>query len=70
MALHLRPNDYDTLYNCACYFARAGELERALDLLERAVATGQGFRDWIEHDADLNSLRGLPRFKDIMARIE
>ena len=70
MALHLRPNDYDTLYNCACYYARAGETEQALDLLERAVATGQGFRDWIEHDADLNSLRGLARFQDIMARIE
>lgn len=70
MALHLRPNDYDTLYNCACYYARAGEPEPALGLLERAVATGQGFRDWIEHDADLNSLRGLARFRDIMARIE
>jgi adenylate cyclase len=69
MALHLRPNDYDTLYNCACYHARAGESEQALDLLERAVATGKGFRDWMEHDADLNSLRGLPRFQDIMARI-
>jgi adenylate cyclase len=70
MALHLRPNDYDTLYNCACYYARAGEPEQALDLLERAVATGQGFRDWIEHDTDLDSLRGSPRFQDIMARIE
>jgi tetratricopeptide (TPR) repeat protein len=70
MALHLRPNDYDTLYNCACYYARAGEPEQALDLLERAVATGQGFRDWIEHDTDLDSLRASPRFQDIMARIE
>ncbi|HVR82226.1 MAG TPA: tetratricopeptide repeat protein [Luteimonas sp.] len=70
MALHLRPNDYDTLYNCACYYARAGEPTRALDLLERAIATGQGFRDWIENDADLNSLRGLTRFQEIMARIE
>ncbi|MFS8064549.1 MAG: TPR end-of-group domain-containing protein [Luteimonas sp.] len=70
MVLYLRPNDYDTLYNCACYYARAGEPEPALELLERAVATGQGFRDWIGHDADLNSLRRLPRFQGIMARIE
>ncbi len=27
-----------------------GENERALDLLERAIATGGGFRDWLEHD--------------------
>ena len=69
MALHLRPNDYDTLYNCACYFARAGDSPRALDLLERAVATGQGFRDWIEHDPDLDTLRSLPRFREILRRL-
>ena len=69
-ALHLRPNDYDTLYNCACYFAQAGDADRALDLLERAVATGQGFRDWVEHDHDLASLHGLPRFRGILARLD
>lgn len=33
-------------------------------------ATGQGFRDWIEHDHDLDSLRDLPRFREIMARLD
>ena len=69
MALHLRPNDYDTLYNCACYYSLAGDPTRALDLLERAVATGQGFREWIEHDSDFNSVRALPRFQEILARL-
>lgn len=69
MALHLRPNDYDTLYNCACYYAQAGEPQRALDLLERAIDTGQGFRDWIEHDHDLASLHDLPRFHEIVSRL-
>jgi Flp pilus assembly protein TadD len=70
IALHLRPNDYDALYNCACYYAKAGEPDRALDLLERAIATGQGFRDWIEHDNDLRSLRGLPRFQAVLSRLQ
>jgi adenylate cyclase len=69
-ALRLRPEDFGTLYNAACFHALAGEPDRALDLLDRAIATGQGFRDWIEHDHDLASLRGLPRFQQIMARFE
>ena len=68
-ALRLRPEDFGTLYNAACFYARAGETERALDLLDRAIATGQGFRDWIEHDYDLAPLHGLPRFQEILARL-
>jgi adenylate cyclase len=69
-ALRLRPDDFGTLYNVACFHAQVGETDRALDLLDRAIATGQGFRDWIEHDHDLASLHGLPRFHDILARLE
>ena len=68
-ALRLRPEDFGTLYNAACFHALAGEPDRALDLLDRAIATGQGFRDWIEHDHDLTSLHGLPRFQQILARL-
>jgi hypothetical protein len=38
-------------------------------MLDRAVATGRGFRAWIEHDPDLDSLRALPRFQEIVARL-
>ena len=68
-ALRLRPEDFGTLYNAACFYALAGEPDRALDMLDRAIATGQGFRDWIEHDHDLASLHGLPRFQQILARL-
>lgn len=68
-ALRLRPNDFGTLYNVACFHAAAGETDRALDFLDRAISTGQGFRDWIEHDPDLDNLRGLPRFDEIMSRL-
>jgi hypothetical protein len=69
-ALALRPDDYGTLYNAACFHALAGESTRALDLLERSISTGEGFRDWIENDADFDSLRDLPRFRALMARLE
>ena len=69
-ALRLQPDDFGTLYNAACTYTHMGENERALDLLERAIATGGGFREWLEHDSDLDSLRGMPRFHAILARLD
>jgi len=68
-AVELRPHDFAVLYNTACSFALAGDSERALELLDRAVGTGRGFRAWIEQDPDLDSLRSLPRYKEILARL-
>ena len=55
--------------NSACTFAVLGESNRALDLLERAVALGWGDREWIQNDSDLASLHGNPRFRDVPGRI-
>jgi len=57
------------LYNAACGYAIAGNSQKALDLLDRAVGTGKGFRAWMEHDPDLDAIRELPRFKEILARL-
>jgi hypothetical protein len=46
-----------------------GESDRALDCLERGVQNGFGHREWIENDPDLNSLRELPRFQNILHRM-
>jgi len=69
-ALRLQPDDFGTLYNAACTYTHMGDTQRAFDLLERAISVGHGFRDWIEHDSDLDSLRGLPRYREILARLE
>ena len=68
-ALRLRPDEYSTLYNAACYYSLAGDAERAIDLLERACELGGGSRDWFEHDGDLDPLRGNPRFQSMMTRL-
>ena len=68
-ALRLRPDDYTTLYNAACFYSLAGEPERAIDLLERAFGLGGGNRDWFEHDSDLDPLRSHPRFQHMMERL-
>jgi adenylate cyclase len=56
-------------YNAACTYAVLGEPERALDLLERAVDHGWGDRGWLEHDGDLATLHGLPRFNALLQRM-
>ena len=68
-AYALRPDDFTTLYNLACFHGLAGDTERALDMLERAIRTGGGYADWIEHDSDLASLRGEPRFKAMLSSL-
>jgi len=69
-AVALKPHDFAVLYNAACGFAVVGNQQRALDLLDRAVDTGRGFRAWMEEDPDLDSLRGSPRFARILARLQ
>ena len=68
-AIAVRPQDYAVLYNAACGYANAGNSQRALDLLDRAVDTGRGFRAWLETDPDLDPLRPLSRFQQILARL-
>ncbi len=61
-AMALDSGDPGMLYNGACFFARAGELERALDCLERSPASRLPAREWMENDSDLENLRDHPRF--------
>ena len=68
--MRLQPDDFGVLYNVACNYAEMGDVERALDTLDRAMSTGAGSRSWIEHDPDFTNIRELPRFKQIVARLQ
>ncbi|TNF89392.1 MAG: adenylate/guanylate cyclase domain-containing protein, partial [Gammaproteobacteria bacterium] len=68
-ALFIEPDDPAVLYNVACFYAQTGQVERALDCLEKANLPGMANRSWIENDADLDPLRGEPRFRSILASI-
>ena len=35
----------------------------------KAVENGFGHREWIEQDGDLDALRGLPRFQQLLKRL-
>ena len=55
-------------YNLACAKARLGKTEEALEWLERAVEGGVGNASQIAEDPDLASLKGHPRFAELMSR--
>jgi TolB-like protein/Flp pilus assembly protein TadD len=59
-------DDAMLLYNLCCTYALLGRNDDAIDCLERAVDKGFGHREWIDHDPDLDPLRGSPRFESIM----
>lgn len=69
-ALNLYPGDANVLINAACLFAKDGNKERALDLLEIAIGKGFGKKDWIERDPAYDSLRNEPRFQALLGKLK
>jgi adenylate cyclase len=67
-AFSLYPDDAGTLFNAACLYAKDGNKDQALILLERAFARGSGNKEWIEKDPDYDSLRNEPRFKALLLK--
>jgi len=61
-ALTIDPDDAGIRYNVACLYSLEGEVEKALDSLESAVAAGFAHFDWVENDPDLDAIRDHPRF--------
>jgi tetratricopeptide (TPR) repeat protein len=60
--LEAKPGHPSILYDFACVEALAGESEKALDLLNEAVAKNESFREYAQTDEDLASIRDDPRF--------
>ena len=65
-AVKLEPERADIAYGAACGYALAGDTEKALDWLQTAVERGHQELWWARVDPDLDNLRDLPRFKEIM----
>ncbi|MGB5591973.1 MAG: tetratricopeptide repeat protein, partial [Gammaproteobacteria bacterium] len=62
-AVALAPNDSSVLHNAVCSYAHAGEVDKAIEMLERRMqAAGTIYRDWVKHDPDFDNIRDDPRF--------
>ncbi len=64
--LALEPDASVVQYNLACLYAQCGNIEKALDCLEASAVPGLANRGWVEHDSDLDPLRGHPRFQAVL----
>jgi adenylate cyclase len=69
-ALMIAPDDPLTLYNVACDYALLGELDLALDVLERwKPRANPTTKAWIRHDTDFDSIRENPRFQKFLSEL-
>lgn len=59
-------NPRGPLYNLACAYALTGETELALDTLGKAIEAGWNNKIHTLADKDLEGLRNLPRFKELV----
>ena len=64
----LCPQDHLVWYNLGCSYALTGQGDRAFHALERAVDLGYRDARWMRRDKDLASLRGDPRFQELVQR--
>ena len=58
------------LYNVACVYANAYEIDEAVEALHLALDNGYAHKEWIQNDHDLDPLRDHPRFKELLERLE
>ncbi|MGC1686299.1 MAG: protein kinase [Candidatus Acidiferrales bacterium] len=66
MAVAMRPNDPNTLYNAACTYGMLGMKAESLAMLKRAIECGFTDMEWISRDSDLSSLHDEPEFKRLL----
>ena len=68
-ALVLEPDDPMLLYNAGCVYALIGDAQASLACLEKAVTGGLRQKGWFKNDSNLDSVRALPRFQDILDKL-
>ncbi len=65
-AIQQKPEYVDPYYNLACLYALKGEVMKSLAQLKRAVSLDESVSEWARKDRDLQNLRGMPGFEEIM----
>lgn len=68
-AMALNPGNATVYYNLACFYVRAGDVERALECLEKRIEGGALPREWVDNDPDFDAVRDDPRFQALVRRL-
>lgn len=70
-AFAIDPDDFFTQYNVACMHATLGDLDAALDLLEKLLPRANDqTKAWTRNDSDFAPLHGHPRWPKILALMD
>jgi adenylate cyclase len=70
-ALAIDPDDTVAHYNVACMHSILGNIELAIDLLERVLPLSSSTQlDWFKNDSDLEPIRNHPRFQKLLDTIK
>ena len=70
-ALAIDPDDILTWYNVACAYAQLGDIDDAMDLLEKVMpyrSSPEQMR-WFQNDSDLDPVRSHPRYQTLLASL-
>ena len=65
----LEPLNPLVFYNLACSYSLSGELDQAVDALEKALQLGYRDFEWLAKDPDLKRLRSHVAFDDLKDKI-
>ena len=69
-AMAIDPDDLLALYNIACTYSQMGELDAAIDVLEKVLPHRSPEQIlWFSKDSDLDPLRNHPRFQKLLESI-
>jgi adenylate cyclase len=68
--LAIDPDDMFAQYNIACVYSQLGELDPAIDLLEKLLPHASSEQIlWIKKDSDLDPIRSHPRYRKLLETI-
>jgi cytochrome c-type biogenesis protein CcmH/NrfG len=66
----LQPRNPMVFYNLACGHSLNGEVNRAVEALEKALVLGYRDFKWLAKDPDLHQLRQHPLYRNIESKIQ
>jgi len=65
-AVKLGPNLPETYYDLACYLSLSGNIDEAMINIRKALAMAPHFASMAKGDTDLDNLRVLPEFRELL----
>jgi tetratricopeptide (TPR) repeat protein len=67
-AIRIKPEYVDPYYNLACLYSLKGNVMKSLENLKKAISLNKLVREWARKDRDLQNMRSVPEFEEIIKK--